>query len=117
MAKNKDMKLKRTIENDYGSSPEEGFKIGTRETRAQYRAMLSMYKEQTNALIAKHDEEFEVVLLQAKLELLGDLIELSALKSEKEKLEADLSLAQAKMADVRVPDIDWFKLGEAYMYD
>nr|VDD44952.1 unnamed protein product [Brassica oleracea] len=54
---------------------------------------------------------------EAKLELLDELIKLSALKSEKEKLEADLRLAQAKEADVKVPNIDWFKLGEPKMYD
>ncbi|WZZ60530.1 hypothetical protein YC2023_060637 [Brassica napus] len=54
---------------------------------------------------------------KAKLELLDELIKLSALKSEKEKLEADLRLAQAKEADVKVPNIDWFKLGKPKMYD
>ncbi|KAF8105360.1 hypothetical protein N665_0158s0042 [Sinapis alba] len=114
MADGEDIKLKCPIENDYGSSPKEGVK---RETRAHYRAMLSMYKEKMDALIANHDEEIEVVRLQAKLEILRDLIELSDLKSEKQKFEADFRLAQAKMADVRVPNIDLFKLGEPSMYD
>ncbi|KAF2560158.1 hypothetical protein F2Q68_00016261 [Brassica cretica] len=76
-----------------------------------------MYKEQKIAIVAKHEEDIEVNRIQAKLELLDELIKLSALKSEKEKLEADLRLAQAKEADVKVPNIDWFKLGEPKMYD
>ena len=78
--------------------------------------ILAMY-EQKNAIVAKHEEDIEVNRIQAKLELLDELIKLSALKSEKEKLEADLRLAQAKEADVKVPNIDWFKLGEPKMYD
>ncbi|CAF1930264.1 hypothetical protein Bca4012_072889 [Brassica carinata] len=62
-------------------------------------------------------KDIEVNRIQAKLELLDELIKLSALKSEKEKLEADLRLAQAKEADVKVPNIDWFKLGKPKMYD
>ncbi|KAF2551918.1 hypothetical protein F2Q68_00034860 [Brassica cretica] len=51
-----------------------------------------MYKEQTNAVVAKHDEEIEMNHIQAKLEL--------------------LELAHAKVDDVNVPNIDWLKLGK-----
>ncbi|KAF8114201.1 hypothetical protein N665_0040s0056 [Sinapis alba] len=106
MGDNRDLKLKRPMESDYCSYLEEAFKRGTRETRARYRTTLAMFKEQMNAIVSKHNEEIKVNRIQAKLELLDDLIEFSALKSEKEKLEENLRLAHAKMADVKVPDID-----------
>lgn len=76
-----------------------------------------MYKDQTRALFAKHDEENEVCRIEAKLELVEELIHLEALKAEKAKLEADLKVAQVKVDDVRVPYIDWFNLDEPNMYD
>ncbi|CAF2159274.1 hypothetical protein IGI04_026321 [Brassica rapa subsp. trilocularis] len=57
---------------------------GKIESQEHYRAILAMYKEQKNAVVAKHDEEIEMNHIQAKLELLDELIELSALKYEKE---------------------------------
>ncbi|KAF2539177.1 hypothetical protein F2Q68_00019757 [Brassica cretica] len=90
----------------------EASRLGKMETQENHRAILAMYEEQTNAIVAKHDKEIEVNRIEAKMDLLDELIELSNLKSEKEKLEADLKLAQAKVAEVKVPNIDWFKLGE-----
>ncbi|CAF2053645.1 unnamed protein product [Brassica oleracea var. botrytis] len=55
--------------------------------------------------------------ISAKLELLDKLIPSYAMKSDKENLESELRLAEARMANVKVPNIDWFKLGEPNMYD
>lgn len=60
MADNKDLKEKRPIEIDYGSSTKEAFKKGERETKAQYRKKLAMCKAQTSAIVANHEEEVEV---------------------------------------------------------
>lgn len=73
MADNRDLKLKRPIDSDYCSSPEEAFKMGARETKVYYWMKLAMYKEQTNAIVSKHEEEIKVNRVQAKLELLHDL--------------------------------------------
>nr|VDD29929.1 unnamed protein product [Brassica oleracea] len=42
---------------------------------------------------------------------------MSALSKEKEKIESELVLAEAKAADVKVPYIDWYKLNEPQMFD
>ncbi|KAF2555337.1 hypothetical protein F2Q68_00015238 [Brassica cretica] len=67
--------------------------------------------------IVKHDAELEVRAINAKLELLDHIIAKSVPKFDKENLESELCLAEAKMADVMVPYIDWYKLGEPHMYD
>ena len=46
---------------------------GKIESQDHYRAILSMYKEQTNAVVAKHDVEIEMNHIQAKLELFDKL--------------------------------------------
>ncbi|KAL0733978.1 hypothetical protein Bca4012_010188 [Brassica carinata] len=96
---------------------QEAYMVGKRASEDRYKAILVMYKDQTRAMFAKHDEEIEVCRTEAKLELVEKLIHLEALKAEKAKLEADLEVAQAKVDDVRVSHIDWFKLGEPNMYD
>ncbi|CAN6893646.1 unnamed protein product [Brassica oleracea var. botrytis] len=40
MASSIDLKRKRPMEEDYGSSPEEGFKMGEMATREHYKAIL-----------------------------------------------------------------------------
>ncbi|CDY23663.1 BnaA05g17660D [Brassica napus] len=42
---------------------------------------------------------------------------MSALSEEKEKIESELVLAEAKASDVKVPYIDWYKLNEPQMFD
>ena len=76
-----------------------------------------MYKQVHDALIKKHAEELEVARVQGKLELFDELFNMSALSEEKEKIESELVLAEAKAADVKVPYIDWYKLNEPQMFD
>ncbi|KAG2323224.1 hypothetical protein Bca52824_016437 [Brassica carinata] len=97
------------------ATTQEAYLTGKRESEEHYSAILAMYKVQTIALEAKHAEETEVCRIEAKLELVEDLIHLESLKFEKAKLEADLKVAQAKVDDFRVPEIDWFKMGELNM--
>ncbi|KAL0742279.1 hypothetical protein Bca4012_083792 [Brassica carinata] len=97
------------------ATTQEVYLTGKRESEEHYRTILAMYKVQTIALEAKHAEEIEVCRIEAKLELVEDLIHLESLKFEKAKLEADLKVAHAKVDDFRVPEIDWFKLGEPNM--
>ncbi|KAJ4901777.1 Uncharacterized protein Rs2_15728 [Raphanus sativus] len=116
MAENRDFKGKRPAEIDYGSSPKDAFKKGSRETKAHYRKKLAIYKAQTSAIVAKHEEAVEVNRIGAKLELLDHLNEASSLMSEKVKLQADLRVAKRKMSNLKVPNIDWFKLGQPDMF-
>ncbi|CAH8354288.1 unnamed protein product [Eruca vesicaria subsp. sativa] len=116
MAGNRDLKMKAPMNDDYGETPLDGFNKGVKETTAHYREILAMYKEMNDAIEARHQEEIEVVRLQAKLEVLDHLNDLFELINEKENLESELRLAEAKMDDVKVPSMDWFKLGEPKMW-
>ncbi|KAL0685673.1 hypothetical protein Bca4012_052521 [Brassica carinata] len=117
MAGNKDLKLKPPFEDDYGSIPKDSFEKEKTETQSHYSALLTMQKEQTDAIIVKRDTELEVRDINAKLELLDHIIAKSVPKSNKENLESELRLSEEKMADVKVPYIDWYKLDEPHMYD
>ncbi|CAN6802015.1 unnamed protein product [Brassica oleracea] len=54
MASSIDLKRKRPMEEDYGSSPEEGFKMGEMATREHYKAILLMVKHQMEAKDSRH---------------------------------------------------------------
>ncbi|KAL0696296.1 hypothetical protein Bca4012_063476 [Brassica carinata] len=97
------------------ATTQKAYLTGKRDSEEHYRAILAMYKVQKIALEAKHAEEIEVCQIEAKLELVEDLIHLESLKFEKAKLEADLKVSQAKVDDFRVREIDWFKLDEPNM--
>ncbi|KAL0886058.1 hypothetical protein Bca101_010041 [Brassica carinata] len=66
-----------------------------------------------------HDSSYEEGFKKAtaKLELLDHLIKEAELRYEKKKLESQLRLAEAKVADLKALVIDWYKLGEPFMYD
>ncbi|KAL0742143.1 hypothetical protein Bca4012_083656 [Brassica carinata] len=85
------------------ATTQEAYLTGKRESDEHYGAILAMYKVQRIALEAKHAEEIEVCRIEAKLELVEDLIHLEALKVEKAKLEVNLKVAQAKVDYFRVP--------------
>ncbi|KAL0689009.1 hypothetical protein Bca4012_088686 [Brassica carinata] len=111
MAFNRDLKLKKPIVEDYNYSLEEAFNKGKNETRDRYRAMLFMYQNQLEAITAKHDEEREVYRVQGKLELLKELFKKDARRKEKNKLKTELVLAKEKMDGVKIPYVDWLKMG------
>ncbi|KAL0853748.1 hypothetical protein Bca101_058900 [Brassica carinata] len=76
------------------ATTQEAYLTGKSESDEHYRAILAMYKVQTIALEAKHAEEIEFCRIEAKLELIEDLIHLEPLKVEKAKLEADMKLVK-----------------------
>ncbi|KAL0713078.1 hypothetical protein Bca4012_020056 [Brassica carinata] len=108
MAFNKDLKLKAPMVEDDGSSLEEAFNKGKEASTEHYRIKLFLCKQLHDALIKKHREELEVSRAQGKLELIHELFNESALSKEKENLEFELRLAEAKAYDVKVPYIDCF---------
>lgn len=90
------MKLKRSFEDDYGSTPKNAFKKAKTETQSHYRAVLTMQKEQTYAIIAKHDAELEVRVINAKLELLDHITAKYVPKPDKENLESEYALQKRR---------------------
>ncbi|CAH8389208.1 unnamed protein product [Eruca vesicaria subsp. sativa] len=104
--------------NEYeGETLKEAYKRGRFETMQRYRAMLLMYRDQNKAGEARHQEELNKVRIAAKLEFLEECEGLFSMYHEKKKIEFELVLAESKLEDVKVPIIDWFKLGEVMMYD
>ncbi|KAJ4910019.1 ATP-dependent DNA helicase [Raphanus sativus] len=112
----RDLKLKSLMAEDYGTAVEEVFDRCVEDMIEHYRAKLFMLKKQQDAEYKKFQEEVEVWRIQGKLELINDLFNNDSMKEEKEKLESDLVLAQAKASDVYVPQIDWFVLNEPQMF-
>lgn len=113
MASNMNIKHYSPMVEDYGV---EAFNKGVEVMTEHYRAKLFMLKQQQDAEYKKHQAEREVSRIQGKLELINDLFKNDALREEKEKLESELVLAEAKAADVYVPKIDWFMLKEPQMF-
>ncbi|KAJ4875848.1 Uncharacterized protein Rs2_40866 [Raphanus sativus] len=109
MANKQELKLK---------SPMEAHMDGKMETKLRYKVILALVKEQKEAIQEKHKEELNVVEIQSKLSILDQLEPIfGSIMDEREKLVSDLQLAQARMNDVSVPTIDWYKLDEPQMYD
>ncbi|CAH8331777.1 unnamed protein product [Eruca vesicaria subsp. sativa] len=94
MADNKDLKMKGYMIEEEGETVKEAYERGRFETMQRYRAMLLMYRDQSKAIEARHQEELNKMMK-----------------------EFELVLVEAKLQDVQVPTIDWFKLGEPMMYD
>ncbi|CAH8336966.1 unnamed protein product [Eruca vesicaria subsp. sativa] len=93
----------------------DAYQRGKFDMMKHYRALLIMYRDQTRAIKARH--LVYRVRLEAKLEFLHECESLFFMYHEKKKTEFELALAESKLEDVRVPPIDWFKLGEPMMYD
>ncbi|CAH8368942.1 unnamed protein product [Eruca vesicaria subsp. sativa] len=88
------------------------------ETMQRYRAMLLMYRDQNKAIEARHQEELNKFCIAAKLEFLEECEGLfSTYHEKKKKTKFELVLAESKLQNVKVPTIDWFKLGEPMMFD
>ncbi|CAH8329198.1 unnamed protein product [Eruca vesicaria subsp. sativa] len=58
---------------DYGSSLANAFTNGMNDRSKPYRALLKMYREYHEAVVARHNAEVEVYRILGKLELLEDL--------------------------------------------
>ncbi|CAH8319323.1 unnamed protein product [Eruca vesicaria subsp. sativa] len=119
MAGNMDLKMKGHMKEDEGETLKEAYERGMFENRdhERYRAILLMYHDQNKAIEARHQEELNKVCIAAKLEYLKECKFIFYMYHEKKMAEFELVLAESKLEDVKVPTIDWFKLGEPMMYD
>ncbi|CAF2228121.1 BnaA08g07310D [Brassica napus] len=72
MASSIDLKRKRPMEEDYRSSPEEGFKMGEMATLEHYKAILLMVKDQMEAKYSRHIAQLQVASISAQIKLLED---------------------------------------------
>lgn len=117
MASSIDLKRKRPMEEDYGSSPEEGFKMGEMATREHYKAILLMVKHQMEAKDSRHTAQLQVASISAQIKLLEDFEKKTFdLKSVEEKLKTKLLVTEEELSEIKVPHIDLSKLEEPYMF-
>ncbi|KAH0898911.1 LOW QUALITY PROTEIN: hypothetical protein HID58_048479, partial [Brassica napus] len=101
-----DLKTKRPIEDDYGRTPEE-------ETKENYKAILHMVNDQMQEKEKRHSAQTEVYYISDQVKLLEEMEKkaLFNVKAEKERLQAKLLLGNENLATVKVPYIDWDKIG------
>ncbi|CAH8359659.1 unnamed protein product [Eruca vesicaria subsp. sativa] len=117
MAGNRDLKMKGPLMEEESQIAKDAYLRGKLDTMKRYRAMLIMCRDQTRAIEERHSVELNKVRLEVKLDFLHECESLFSMYHEKKKTEFELALAESKLEDVRVPPIDWFKLGEPMMYD
>ncbi|KAJ4894859.1 Uncharacterized protein Rs2_21653 [Raphanus sativus] len=118
MAFNSDLNLNTpTVEEHSRRDLEAAFNNGMIATRERYRGLLFVYQNRLEQIIARHDEEREVYHILGKLELLKELFNLAAMTKEKKLLENELVLAKEKMERIKIPEVDWIRLGEPQMSD
>ncbi|CAG7894558.1 unnamed protein product [Brassica rapa] len=106
-----DFKTKHPIEDDYGRTPEEGYKKAKAETKENYKAILHMVNDHMQEKEKRHSAQTEVYYISDQLKLLEEMEK----EAEKERLQAKLLLGNENLATVKVPYIDWDKIGKSFM--
>lgn len=117
MASSKDLKLKDPVVDESGTTWQDGYKQGQMEMRLHYRALLRLFKEHHEGVTARHEMEVDYERLQAKLEMLDKVEKVFGPVKEKQSTISEVKLAFQRMQEVKVPNPDWCKLGEAWLYD
>ncbi|CAH8386874.1 unnamed protein product [Eruca vesicaria subsp. sativa] len=106
MACNKDLKMKGKLMEEKEETVKEAYQRGRFETMQHYRAMMVMYRDQTKATEARHQEELNKVRIEAKFEFLEECEAIFSIYHEKKKTDFELVLGEAKLEDVQVSTID-----------
>ncbi|CAH8361314.1 unnamed protein product [Eruca vesicaria subsp. sativa] len=96
----------------HGSMLQEAYTSGMNDRTNHYRRILNMYMRFHEAVVAKNNAEVEVYRIFGKLELFDEIFNDGVMNHVKDNLEKELALAHARLADVKVPSLDWEKLGE-----
>ncbi|CAH8392239.1 unnamed protein product [Eruca vesicaria subsp. sativa] len=100
----------------HGSLLQYAFMSGMNDRIKPYRMILNIYREFHEAVVAENNDEVKVYRIYGKLELFEVLFNDGVMMDVKEKLERELALAQARLSDVKVPNLNWEKLGEPQMW-
>lgn len=117
MASSNDIRLNDPVVHESGTTLQDAYKQGQREMRLHYRALLRIFKEHVEGVKARHQMEVEFERLQAKLQMLDKVEKVFGPVKEKQRLICELGLAHERMLEVKVPNPDWCKLGEAWLDD
>ncbi|CAH8334176.1 unnamed protein product [Eruca vesicaria subsp. sativa] len=100
----------------HGSMLQEAYTSGMNDRTNHYQMILNMYRRFHEAVVSKYDAEVEVYRIASKLELFEELFNDGVMNHVKDKLETEIALAHARRSDVKVPNLDWEKLGEPKMW-
>ncbi|CAH8337574.1 unnamed protein product [Eruca vesicaria subsp. sativa] len=100
----------------HGSMLQEAYTSGMNDRTNHYQRILNMYMRFHEAVVVKHDAQVEVYRFSGKLELFDEIFNDGVMNHVKDKLEQELTLAHARLADVKVPNLNWENLGEPQMW-
>ncbi|CAH8390642.1 unnamed protein product [Eruca vesicaria subsp. sativa] len=100
----------------HGSMLQEAYTSGMNDRTNHYRRILNLYMRVHEAVVVKHNAEVEVYRISGKLKLFEEIFNDGVMNHVEDKLEKELSLAHSRLADVKVPNLDWGKLGEPQMW-
>ncbi|CAH8356559.1 unnamed protein product [Eruca vesicaria subsp. sativa] len=92
-----------------GSFLQDAFTDGMNDRTKHYRRILKMYKEFHEAVVSYNNAE-------GNLELFDEIFNDFVMIDVKQELESELELSQARISDVKVPNLNGDKLGEPQMW-
>ncbi|KAL0699477.1 hypothetical protein Bca4012_055599 [Brassica carinata] len=114
-----DLKRKRPMEEDYGKTPEEGYAQGEAAATERYRAILRLVRDEQTATAKKNSAEVERNSLSDQIALLEEMLHKGDrfdIRAEKTRLKAELRRAKEDVKAIKVPFVDWEKLGEGWFW-
>ncbi|CAH8315591.1 unnamed protein product [Eruca vesicaria subsp. sativa] len=95
---------------------QKAYTSGINDRTNHYRRITNMYMRFHEVVVANYKAEVEVYRIADELELFEDLFNDGVMNHVKDKLETELALAHARLSDVKLPNLDWEKLGEPQMW-
>ncbi|KAL0729734.1 hypothetical protein Bca4012_025827 [Brassica carinata] len=113
-----DLKRKRPMEEDYGKTPEEGYAQGEAAATDRYRAILRLVRDEQTAT-AKKNSAGSSATLSDQIALLEEMLHKGDqfdIRAEKTRLKAELRRAKEDVKAIKVPFVDWEKLGEGWFW-
>ncbi|KAG2304576.1 hypothetical protein Bca52824_033227 [Brassica carinata] len=94
-------------------------KLGKESATKKYRGILLKAKAQNEDIDKKHQAELRKYSILDQMELFDVMAQKGVsylnIKEEKERLEEELHLAEEKWSAIKVPHVDWYKMGESWM--
>ncbi|KAL0796197.1 hypothetical protein Bca101_067574 [Brassica carinata] len=92
---------------------------GKNQPLKKYRGILLKVKAQNEDIEKKHLTELRKYSISDQMELLDVMAQKGVsyfnIKEKKERLEEELHLAEEKWSAIKVPHVDWYKMGESSM--
>ncbi|KAG2298932.1 hypothetical protein Bca4012_010484 [Brassica carinata] len=95
------------------------YMMGKTEATECYRAILRMVKTHDEKTEKKHQVEVEKYSISDQIKFLDGIMQKGVsyfnIKEEKNRIEAELLLAEEKLSTIKGPHVDWYRIGESWM--